>query len=197
MPRLIQWRALCIARYGTQPHLLGEMLKAATARRSCMFRIAARPRYHRLIAASAVLFRQRDQRAAIHPRGPAAALALTTEARDPQYPDWPTAAESGLNGFVATYWNGVLAPAGTPASVIARLNAPSTRACARKRCGPPCASSVPIPKSCRPRVLRFHVGGQRNWSDVARPLRSSGVTQGTRSPCGPRSQKGIETRAKG
>ena len=51
------------------------------------------------------------------------AIALTAEARDPQYPDWPTAAESGLIGFVATYWNGVLAPAGTPATVIATLNA--------------------------------------------------------------------------
>ena len=34
-----------------------------------------------------------------------------------------TAAESGLPGFIATYWNGVPAPAATPASIVAKLNA--------------------------------------------------------------------------
>jgi tripartite-type tricarboxylate transporter receptor subunit TctC len=35
----------------------------------------------------------------------------------------PTISESGLNGYDASTWGGVLAPAGTPKEVVARLNA--------------------------------------------------------------------------
>jgi len=38
-------------------------------------------------------------------------------------PDVPTGQESGLPELVVTTWNGVLAPAGTPAEVIERLHA--------------------------------------------------------------------------
>ena len=31
--------------------------------------------------------------------------------------------ESGIDGFVGFYWNGVLAPTGTPAAIVTRLNA--------------------------------------------------------------------------
>lgn len=50
------------------------------------------------------------------------AIAVTTRARHPGFPDLPTVAEAGLAGFEAVLWNGVLVPAGTPAPVIARLN---------------------------------------------------------------------------
>ena len=49
-------------------------------------------------------------------------IALTSESRSDQFPNLQTVAESGLDGFVATYWNGVLAPAGTSASVVNTLN---------------------------------------------------------------------------
>ena len=41
----------------------------------------------------------------------------------PAAPDVPTMAEAGYPGVVLTLWNGMLAPAGTPAEIIARLNA--------------------------------------------------------------------------
>jgi tripartite-type tricarboxylate transporter receptor subunit TctC len=37
-------------------------------------------------------------------------------------PDVPTVAESGLPGYEANSWNGVLAPARTPKAIVARLN---------------------------------------------------------------------------
>ncbi len=51
------------------------------------------------------------------------ALAVTSTARAPALPDTPTIAESGLPGFEASSWFGLLAPAGTPPAIIAKLNA--------------------------------------------------------------------------
>ncbi len=48
-------------------------------------------------------------------------LGVTTPSRIPQLPDVPTIAESGFPGFEVNNWQALLAPAGTPAPVIARL----------------------------------------------------------------------------
>jgi tripartite-type tricarboxylate transporter receptor subunit TctC len=50
------------------------------------------------------------------------AIAQTGLKRSPAMPDVPTVAESGLPGFEVSVWNGLMAPAGTPADVIAKLN---------------------------------------------------------------------------
>jgi len=50
------------------------------------------------------------------------ALAVTGVHRSPQLPDVPTLAESGFANYSAYVWLGLLAPKGTPASVIERLN---------------------------------------------------------------------------
>ena len=49
------------------------------------------------------------------------ALAVTGAQRSAQLPELPTLAESGLNGYAAYVWMGLLAPKGTPATVIDRL----------------------------------------------------------------------------
>ena len=51
------------------------------------------------------------------------ALAVTSSTRAPALPDVPTVAEAGLPGFEASSWFGVLAPAGTPPAIVAKLNA--------------------------------------------------------------------------
>jgi tripartite-type tricarboxylate transporter receptor subunit TctC len=55
--------------------------------------------------------------------GKIVALAVTSAKRSHAAPDIPTVSESGVPGFDASSWFGILAPAGTPKSVIARLNA--------------------------------------------------------------------------
>lgn len=55
------------------------------------------------------------------------ALAVTTGKRSTALPDVPTLAESGLKGFDLGTWFGVLAPAGTPPDIVARLNAEMVR----------------------------------------------------------------------
>jgi tripartite-type tricarboxylate transporter receptor subunit TctC len=49
-------------------------------------------------------------------------LAVTTLNRSSAFPELPTIAESGLAGFDASTWGGILAPAGTPREVVAKLN---------------------------------------------------------------------------
>src|SRR4029453_15852359 len=50
------------------------------------------------------------------------ALAVTSTQRSSVLPDVPTVAESGLPGFEASSWFGLLAPAGTPKDVVAKIN---------------------------------------------------------------------------
>jgi tripartite-type tricarboxylate transporter receptor subunit TctC len=49
-------------------------------------------------------------------------IGVTTEKRLEQYPDVPTVSESGLPGFLFNSWFAILAPAGTPKEIIAKLN---------------------------------------------------------------------------
>lgn len=50
------------------------------------------------------------------------ALAVTSPRRSPAAPDVPTMAEAGVTGCEISEWNALLAPAGTPSAVIARLH---------------------------------------------------------------------------
>jgi tripartite-type tricarboxylate transporter receptor subunit TctC len=50
-------------------------------------------------------------------------IGVSTPNRLPQFPEVPTIAESGLPGFTFNSWFAILAPAGTPKPIIARLNA--------------------------------------------------------------------------
>ena len=50
------------------------------------------------------------------------ALAVTSAKRSPAAPDLPTLDEIALPGFEANTWHGVVVPAGTPATIVARLN---------------------------------------------------------------------------
>ena len=57
-------------------------------------------------------------------------LAVTSTIRSSLMPDVPTMDEEGLKGFDATSWFGLLAPAGTPKDIVAKLNAASVKALA-------------------------------------------------------------------
>ncbi|HET8745714.1 MAG TPA: tripartite tricarboxylate transporter substrate binding protein [Ramlibacter sp.] len=48
-------------------------------------------------------------------------IGVASEKRLPALPDVPTFVEQGVNGFVASTWAGVLAPAGTPAPILKRV----------------------------------------------------------------------------
>ena len=51
------------------------------------------------------------------------AIAVTSVKRSPALPELQTIAESGLSGYEAVSWYGVLGPAGLPREIVARVNA--------------------------------------------------------------------------
>jgi tripartite-type tricarboxylate transporter receptor subunit TctC len=57
-------------------------------------------------------------------------IAVTGATRSALIPDVPTVAEQGYPGFEIGTWNGMMAPAGTPAPIVARLAALMRQACA-------------------------------------------------------------------
>jgi tripartite-type tricarboxylate transporter receptor subunit TctC len=59
--------------------------------------------------------------------GKVKALATTGKQRSATLPEVPTMAESGVPGYEATIWLGLMAPKGTPAAIVTRLNAEVAR----------------------------------------------------------------------
>ena len=77
------------------------------------------------------------------------ALAVTGAKRSPLFPDVPTVAEAGLPGYEAELHYGIVAPAGTPPEVIAKLNAALNNALADGESGSGLPSTAP--RCCRAR----------------------------------------------
>jgi tripartite-type tricarboxylate transporter receptor subunit TctC len=68
--------------------------------------------------------------AAVNPHiqsGKMRAIGVTSAARYPPLPDAPTVAESGLPGYEAINWFGLLAPAGVDKAIVQKLNAEVNR----------------------------------------------------------------------
>jgi tripartite-type tricarboxylate transporter receptor subunit TctC len=111
--------------YGTQPHLLGEMLRltAAIEITHVPYRGPAQI-ITDLIAGQVQMDFETITLLLPHVEaGKLKALALADTVRSPQLPNVPTTIESGFPKLQATFWSGVLAPAGTPANVVGKLNA--------------------------------------------------------------------------
>jgi tripartite-type tricarboxylate transporter receptor subunit TctC len=56
------------------------------------------------------------------------AYAIATAERNPSLPNLPTTAEAGLPKYQASAWNAIFAPKGTPAPILAKLNAAVVKA---------------------------------------------------------------------
>jgi tripartite-type tricarboxylate transporter receptor subunit TctC len=110
---------------GSMPHLAGEMFKAMAGIRIVPVPFKGNsPAYPDLIAGRVqVMFDALSSGLPQVRAGTLKGIAVTSAQRSPAAPDIPTVAESGLPGFEADAWYGVLAPAKTPAAVVDRLNA--------------------------------------------------------------------------
>ena len=63
--------------------------------------------------------------------GKVRALATSGKSRSSVMPDVPTVAEAGVPGYEAVIWLGLIAPKGTPAAIVSRLNAEVTKIVSR------------------------------------------------------------------
>jgi tripartite-type tricarboxylate transporter receptor subunit TctC len=115
---------------GTSAHLAGELFKALTGVDivHVPYKGAAAAITDLLGGQIEVMFTTVASVSAYVNSGQLRALAVTSAARSPAFPDLPTIAESGVPGYVAESWYGLYAPAGTPPDIIARLNASVARA---------------------------------------------------------------------
>ncbi|MBV9236892.1 MAG: tripartite tricarboxylate transporter substrate binding protein [Xanthobacteraceae bacterium] len=109
---------------GTSAHLAGELFKsmAGVDIVHVPYKGAAPAITDLMGGQIQVMFTTVASVAAYIPTGQLRALAVTSAARSPVFPDLMTVAESGVPGYVAESWYGLYAPAGTPADIIERLN---------------------------------------------------------------------------
>jgi tripartite-type tricarboxylate transporter receptor subunit TctC len=101
------------------------------------------------------------------------AYAVATPARNPSLSDVPTTAEAGLPAFQAQAWNAIFAPKGTPAPVIAKLNAAAAKALddenVRKRLLD-LGSEIPAAAERTPEALASLVKSEiAKWTPVLKP----------------------------
>ena len=117
---------------GTSIHLSGEMFQqmAGVEMQHIPYKGSAPALTDLLGGQTAIMFDNMPSVIGHVRNGKLRPIAVTTPTRSPALPDVPTIAESGVPGYSATSWFGLLAPASTPAPVIAKLNASILKALA-------------------------------------------------------------------
>ena len=117
---------------GTTPHMSAELFQYTAGIR--MVHVAYRgeaPAINDLLAGQIpLMFANLSAVMGNLKAGTVRALAVTGAQRSPSAPDIPTAAEAALPGFEAETWWGIVAPAGTPHAILAKLNAAARQALA-------------------------------------------------------------------
>jgi tripartite-type tricarboxylate transporter receptor subunit TctC len=112
------------ATIGTPPHLVGELFKVTTG--TDVFYVpykGAAQAMTDLLAGQMHMTIEGVTTLLPHIQsGKVRALAVMSPQRIPALPDVPTMIESGYDGFPPASWTGVLAPAGTSAAVVGKLN---------------------------------------------------------------------------
>jgi tripartite-type tricarboxylate transporter receptor subunit TctC len=109
----------------TGPHLFGEMFAAATGMDVSRIPYKGGTQAIRDLLGGHVhmTFSVTALTLPLIREGRLRALAVSSATRDRDLPDVPTMTESGLPQMTRGFWSGLLAPAGTPAPIVNRLNA--------------------------------------------------------------------------
>src|SRR6202007_944062 len=115
---------------GTSAHLAGELFKnMAKVNLATIHYKGAAPAITDLIGGQIqVMFTTVASAASLIESGQLRDLAVTSAERSPAFPDLPTVAEAGVQGYAAESWYGLFAPAKTPPEIIDRLNKSAAKA---------------------------------------------------------------------
>ena len=101
--------------------------------------------------------------------GAVRALGVSSRKRSESMPNIPAIAEAGVPNYEATQWYGLVAPAGTPADIIARLNAEATQALKTQDMKDKLASDGAEPVGTTPAEFAAHIKSElQKWANVAR-----------------------------
>lgn len=97
------------------------------------------------------------------------ALAVPMKERATIFPDLPTIAESGLPGFEANNWDGLLVPAGTPSAVVAKVSRDAGRALNLPEVKELLSGVGALPTPGTPEAFASYLKSEiEKWSDVIR-----------------------------
>jgi tripartite-type tricarboxylate transporter receptor subunit TctC len=109
---------------GTSIHLAGELFKTMTGvqMQHVPYKGSAPALADLMGGQTQVMFDNLPSAIAFVRSGKLRPIAVTTAKRSPELPELPTIAESGVPGFDASSWFGLLAPAGTPPAVVKRID---------------------------------------------------------------------------
>ena len=156
---------------GTTLHLSGELFKQITGMRivHVPYKAIVQGLQDLIAGQIDIIF---DNQASIAPfitSGRVRPLAVTGPVRSSVFPDLPTIAEAGVKGYEITTWTGMIAPAGLPNAIAARLNTELARACASPKLratltsqGATCVGSAPD------QFARFVKKEEAKWGDIVR-----------------------------
>lgn len=160
-----------LAGNGTVGHLAGEMLsrRAGIEVLNIPYKGAA-PAIADLIGGQTdYMFATPQSVAGMIRSGKLRALAVTSQKRLSFLPEVPTVAESGYRDFVAMDWKAIVAPAGTPADVVQRLNAEAMKALAQPSLMATLEAEGSVPMTGTPeQAARFIKSEQAKWSSLIR-----------------------------
>ena len=155
--------------FSTQPHLLGEMLKLMTGTDIVHVPYkGSAPVLTDLIAGQVQMYFDSASFLLPHVQsGKVRALAVAEESRLPQLGDTPTTIEAGFGKLQATYWVGVLVPAGTPQAVIERLNGAINEVMKSPAMQETLVKLVARPRSGTPQdFAAFMVAETKKWTET-------------------------------
>ena len=161
---------------GTSIHLAGELFKSQTG--TFMAHIPYRGSAPALLDLSGgtmdVMFDNLPSAIPLIKGGKLKALAVTSSQRSAAMPELPTVEEAaGLKGFEASSWFGLLAPAGTPADVVSRIQQEVAKSLASPAMKERLATLGAIPSGNTPAQFAEHIDREhKKWADV---VKSSGA----------------------
>jgi tripartite-type tricarboxylate transporter receptor subunit TctC len=161
---------------GTPPHLSGEMFKHITGANIVFvpYKSAAQATTDVLAGQMNMTFEGTTAIVPFIKNGQLRALAVTSPQRIAEIPDVPTTDELGYKGMPPDSWQAIVAPAGTPADIVAKINAVvneglATAEIRNKIVG---LGGQPEPKSVED-FAAFIVTQYKRWGDA---IRITGVT---------------------
>jgi len=102
-------------------------------------------------------------------------LAVTSPQRYAGLPQTPTALESGVAGYDVTTWYGLAFPAGTPATIVERMNQAVRQALADDALRKQALAAACLPEASTPEAFGRHVGAEiERWRGV---MQKAGIAQ--------------------